>query len=295
MLQAILDELKLNKQFQIVLLLDPRFTDLELPNNCAVTWVKDANFWPIFEQQLSECDAVLPIAPEQDDLLSQIAACVKAHHKQLWLSEPETVQLCTQKLQTLQVLAQAGLPVVATQWLNHANELTSGPWVIKPNDSMGCQGSMITDKIDLMTLQPGKNLIVQPYIEGDSLSLSTVFIDGTAYLLSCNRQHIRQQQQAFSLAACTINIPHPLRRQFVSMVDQIAAIMPGLWGYIGIDLIVSPEQGPLILEINTRLTTSYVGLYQATGISPHLQLFNRLNGRSYDFTAQWNESIDVYL
>ena len=42
--------------------------------------------------------------------------------------------------------------------------------------------------------------------------------------------------------------------------------MPGLWGYAGVDLIVS-DQGPVVLEVNPRLTTSYAGLSQALNMN----------------------------
>lgn len=295
MLQALLDEFKLNKQIQIVLLLDPRFTDLDLPVGCEVIWADDTNFWLNFDVQMARCDAVLPIAPEQDGLLALIASRVKATPKQLWLSDPDAVRLCTDKIQTMHLLAQNGLPVVETKWFNDPTILCQGTWVIKPNDGMGCLGSVITQNIDDCELQNTANLIVQPYIVGDHLSLSAVFIHGTGHLLTCNRQQISQEQGKFSLLGCTVNIEHPFSHAFGDMINKIAAALPGLWGYIGIDLIVSPELGPLILEINPRLTTSYVGVYQATGIRPHLQLYNHLNGQYSDFTCKWNESIEVCL
>jgi predicted ATP-grasp superfamily ATP-dependent carboligase len=43
--------------------------------------------------------------------------------------------------------------------------------------------------------------------------------------------------------------------------------VPGLWGYCGVDFIETPE-GPVVVEINPRLTMSYVGLRDATGINP---------------------------
>jgi predicted ATP-grasp superfamily ATP-dependent carboligase len=43
--------------------------------------------------------------------------------------------------------------------------------------------------------------------------------------------------------------------------------MPDLWGYVGIDLI-DGATGPLVLEVNPRLTTSYVGLARAIRMNP---------------------------
>jgi predicted ATP-grasp superfamily ATP-dependent carboligase len=36
-------------------------------------------------------------------------------------------------------------------------------------------------------------------------------------------------------------------------------VIPGLAGYVGIDLLLPDGGDPLIVEINPRLTTSYVG------------------------------------
>ena len=295
MLQALLNELKLIKQIQVLLLLDPRFNDLDLPDNCLVTWADHADFWLNLEEHLANCDAVLPIAPEQDGLLARIATRIIAQHKQLWLSHPQTIDLCTDKLQTIKLLARFGLPVIKTERYTDFTWVDIGPWVIKPIDGLGCQGSRITHHSLKETPLEADSLIVQPDIEGDAISLSCVFTAENAYLLSCNRQHVKLKQQRFELIGCTVNIEHELRHVFEKMIQTIARALPELWGYIGIDLIVSPQYGPLILEINPRLTTSFVGLNPATGIAPHLQLFNLLNGNEFDFAPKRNISVEVCL
>ncbi|MCK5479233.1 MAG: ATP-grasp domain-containing protein, partial [Methylococcales bacterium] len=40
-----------------------------------------------------------------------------------------------------------------------------------------------------------------------------------------------------------------------------------LWGYVGIDIIQPKQESPIILEINPRLTTSFVGIHQALGFN----------------------------
>lgn len=295
MLQALLNELKLNKQIEIVLLLDRRFNNLDMPDACEIAWVNHSDFWLYLDETMSRCDAVLPIAPEQDGLLAMIAARVLANNKQLWLSDPDTIALCSNKLQTIKLLAQYGLPVVETWRLADYKFLGNGPWVIKPNDGMGCQGSLLIKTEQMTEQHDAHDLIVQAYIEGDSLSLSSVFIDGQGYLLSCNRQQINIKQNTFELLGCSVNIEHSLRYEFEEMIQKVATAMPKLWGYIGIDLIVSSQHGPMILEINPRITTSYVGLYEATGISPYLQLHHLLNGEHADFVPKWNAIAELSL
>ena len=50
------------------------------------------------------------------------------------------------------------------------------------------------------------------------------------------------------------------------MAQSVCRAIPGLWGYVGVDLIMT-EEGPVVLEVNPRLTTSYVGLSQSIGIN----------------------------
>ena len=65
------------------------------------------------------------------------------------------------------------------------------------------------------------------------------------------------------------------RETLQSVADIIAHALPGLWGFVGVDLILDPQ--PRVLEINPRLTTSYVGLREAYGINPATWLLTLLN------------------
>jgi predicted ATP-grasp superfamily ATP-dependent carboligase len=59
---------------------------------------------------------------------------------------------------------------------------------------------------------------------------------------------------------------------FSSLADKIAKLLPDASGYVGIDLIVSyvgkNQPKMTILEVNPRLTTTYVALSEATGLNP---------------------------
>jgi len=50
------------------------------------------------------------------------------------------------------------------------------------------------------------------------------------------------------------------------LARAIAGTMPGLAGYVGVDLIQTPL-GPVIVEVDPRLTTAYVGLAEALDIN----------------------------
>jgi predicted ATP-grasp superfamily ATP-dependent carboligase len=56
-----------------------------------------------------------------------------------------------------------------------------------------------------------------------------------------------------------------------------------LWGYAGIDFI-DTDAGPLALEVNPRLTTSYAGLRRAMGINPALLVLELPDSLDESFT-----------
>jgi predicted ATP-grasp superfamily ATP-dependent carboligase len=108
------------------------------------------------------------------------------------------------------------------------------------------------------------------------MSLSVLFAHGKALVLGCNRQLIDRGVQGFSLRGCVVNATHDNDASFQQLAEKVASAMPELWGYAGIDLMLT-ENGPRILEINPRLTTSYVGLRDAIGTNPAGLVMNLLN------------------
>ncbi|MDH5637979.1 MAG: ATP-grasp domain-containing protein, partial [Nitrospinota bacterium] len=55
--------------------------------------------------------------------------------------------------------------------------------------------------------------------------------------------------------------------------------IPGLAGFWGIDYIMTPD-GPVVIEVNPRLTTSYCALGEATGVNPAAMILDATEGRT---------------
>ena len=128
----------------------------------------------------------------------------------------------------------------------------------------------------LQTLEQRDRWIIQPLQMGKAVSLSCFCKDGRGWVICCNQQNIEIENRQFVLKGCLVNIPSPFWDDYQLIVSKIAAALPGLWGYIGVD-IIETVHGPRILEINPRLTTSYVGIKQATGISVAEQVITMLH------------------
>lgn len=82
---------------------------------------------------------------------------------------------------------------------------------------------------------------------------------------------------------------------FAALVVRVARAMPGLAGYFGIDLILS-EDGPRVVDVNPRLTTSWVGLRAALGVNPAKLVLDLLGDEgAFEMPMRGNTSIDVEL
>jgi len=62
------------------------------------------------------------------------------------------------------------------------------------------------------------------------------------------------------------------------LAQRTVVAIPGLWGYVGIDVLLTAA-GPVVVEVNPRLTTSYAGLHAAIGVNPAELVLGLLDGR----------------
>lgn len=279
MLQALLDDLKYLPQLQIVVTLDERCFGLALPINTQVFRVAQTDdISQILPELIRQSDLVWPIAPETDGILAKIAQQVITQQKKLLLSDPDTISLCANKLATYHCLIAQGIPAVETRPFNDQTKKSLMASVIKPIDGVGCEGNLIIHPQEVWSgrIEDAERYVIQPLIQGEAISLSCLFKQGKAWLLCCNQQQVVIANNRFNLQACRVNVSNHRKAYYQTVIGQVADAIPGLWGYIGIDMIESVDQEPLILEINPRLTTSYVGIRQATGINVAEQVLNLL-------------------
>jgi tyramine---L-glutamate ligase len=191
-------------------------------------------------------------------------------------SGPRAVALAASKLATAERLTAHGIAVVPTVPLEAAlhDDLpaASDGWVVKPDDGAGAESTRLFRRHDDMRRWFGAargrdNFVIQPHVEGVPASLSVLCQNGRAWLLSCNRQEVAIENGEFRFRGSLVGGLEQRRPLFEPIAAAVAAAMPDLWGYVGIDFMDSAA-GPLVLEVNPRLTTSYVGLGRAIGMNP---------------------------
>jgi predicted ATP-grasp superfamily ATP-dependent carboligase len=215
---------------------------------------------------------VWPIAPEYNGILEGVCEAVVRAGKLLLNSPPLAVRLAASKFTTASTLAEHGLPVVPTYRPESGLPDIKGRWVLKPDDGAGCQGSRIFADRDqlcrqLETMASDRDYVAQPFVQGDPVSMCILARQGEASLLSVNRQRIAVMDSTFVLLGCVVNGLLEGRVRYRDVSSAVTAALPQLWGFAGIDMIAG-KHGLQVLEVNPRLTTSYVGLHESLGFNP---------------------------
>jgi len=157
--------------------------------------------------------------------------------------------------------------------------------VAKPDDGAGCEDTISLSAPDEMSAWLRQNRqsthVVQPMRNGMACSLSMLCRNGRAWLLSCNRQLVDFEDGCFNYQGSVINGMLEYWTSFEQLAQNIARALPGLAGYVGVDLIVMDGNPKMleVLEVNPRLTTSYVGLRQATGVNVAAQVIRLMTAQ----------------
>lgn len=260
MLKALLADLA-ETQHPLTLLLHERWRDEIFLSESEVFWVNRFHPFTIrFRQALQVCRAVWLIAPESGGILETLNREVEHASRILFGTPPEGIIATADKWQTFLRLKSHGLSTPETVLATDTPPPFPPPWVVKPRDGCGSENIMISEKVE--ELPKGSGWIVQPWLSGEAFSLSFACCDGEAVLLSVNQQRIARRGRELALSGCRVGVCSPFDAEAVAA--EIARAFPELRGYVGVDLIYDGHS-PWIIEINPRLTLSYVGLSRAAG------------------------------
>ncbi len=285
MLGALVKDLAELPGVELVTTRDRRLPDAALPAT-VVPITAGGDPWAMWRAQVAEADATWPIAPETGGILERLSGLVLECRRPLLGSRPTAVRLAASKRDTALRLAEHGLATLSTVPLASAMADGMPPghhgWVVKPDDGAGAEDAYVLRSVAELrrwsrARQDIARFVVQPFVEGAAASLSLLCAGGRTALLGCNSQDVRFDGDRLRYHGGVVGGRESRRTLLQPIAERIAAAMPDLWGHVGVDLVEAKE-GPVVIEINPRLTTSYVGLRRALGINPAelaLQLLDR--------------------
>jgi predicted ATP-grasp superfamily ATP-dependent carboligase len=209
-------------------------------------------------------DFSLVIAPETDGILEERCRWVEEEGGRLLGPTSDAVRLTGDKLTLASHLAKAGIPTPRT-WQLGDQPTSHFPLVIKPRDGAGSQTTyLVRDRSELPRPSDESpqalEMIAQEFVAGTPASVA--FLIGPLDcigLVPC-AQHLSDDGCFRYLGGHA-----PLAKELADRATLLAlgavSAVPGLFGYVGVDLVLAADpRGDCVIEINPRLTTSYVGL-----------------------------------
>ncbi len=264
MVSAIAADLIAIHQCHVSTLRDLRVADLCLPGCDVVEVHSAAAHRREIERLASAADGTLVIAPEFDQILEQTAEWITAAGGHL-LSPPSSfIRVAGDKQQTAQRLARANIPVPLAVQLEPDEPLPSDfvyPAVLKPIDGAGSQGiQLLTNPRDTPLPYAGPRRLEQYY---PGLAASVAFLCGPKEVIPLPPcRQILSDDGRFVYTGGELPLTAGLAERAVGLGRRVLDSMPTAHGYIGIDVLLGCDptgSEDLVVEVNPRLTTSYVG------------------------------------
>jgi predicted ATP-grasp superfamily ATP-dependent carboligase len=257
------------------------------------------SFGERFAACVQAADAVWPLAPESEGVLEGLSRDVLRGKRILLGSAPGAVRVAGSKLKVARALAEGGVATVPTYRPHAALPHGEGAWVVKPEDGAGCLDTrLFSDRAAALAwirTSAAQGYVLQPFIPGKLGSLSLICCDGAARLLARNLERVAVRDNRFHFLGSTVNGLADADGALERLAQQVAAALPTLWGYVGVDIILS-ERGAVVLDVNPRLTAAYAGLHASIGCNPAGLVIDLLKGPAgmpAPFTKRRAVSVDV--
>lgn len=283
MLWALLRDFRRWGAVQTITAIDPRFEEQvpglnrnTLPADQVVT--AQPGHEEIFRSLLKGCDAAILIAPETDGILARLTAQAEEAGIPVLGSSAFAVAAAADKSVCHRLFREAHLPTPDTHVVSFVGAVQTAremdfPLVVKPIDGIGCEGVCRVDRypdfaeaLNVVRRATRRDeLLLQSFAEGIHASASILIAGGQCVPLSLNRQLIEAGSPFIYLGS---EVPIEFGNSFNALQPACTAVklIHGMKGYAGVDLILKQDAVELV-EINPRITTSYIGLRQVAQIN----------------------------
>jgi hypothetical protein len=223
-----------------------------------------------FRDLTRNADWSLVIAPESDGLLAERCRWVEEEGGRLLGPSSAAVRLTGDKLELARHWLARGVPTPPSlPWPGAAAPFPL-PWVCKPRHGAGSQATFLVRDARALSFCVARarkegwdgEMIVQPHAPG--LAASVAFLTGPGQRVALPAaEQVLSGDGRFHYQGGRLPLPEGLNRRAQELAGRAVAAVEGLCGYVGVDLVLggaADDGGDKVIEINPRLTTSYVGL-----------------------------------
>lgn len=263
MLRAIVSDL--SQVAETVVPLDPRL-QLEFDATKSVVTDSDQPFWGQWVAAAKDCDSAIIVAPESDGILAKGVAMLRAAGIDVMSGSGDFLRVASDKLQTAKVLLGTGVAHPLSMSLSdrrfEAELEDHKEFVLKPRDGCGTQEIRRFDSFAAARAELTDDLILQAWMPGRAISIALVASGSHQTFLPAVSQDLDAVSCEYA-GGCGPLDDDAQRRATALASRAIAAMPPTARGFVGLDLLLGERPSEdCVIEINPRLTTSYVGLRQ---------------------------------
>jgi predicted ATP-grasp superfamily ATP-dependent carboligase len=262
MRRAVADDFRSLAGVEVITTLDERFAGDE--PSAAFERIGPGQEEDVLARLTSRCDYTVLIAPETGGILESRTRLIRAAGGRSLGSTPGAIALTADKRRMARHLEQQGMRTPRTE----AFASTSGPppdfpypAVVKPADGAGAMHTYQCGRREDVPSGPDLPLemVIQPICPGTPMSATFLLgPSGSVDLVGVGWQRIEVRRGR--LEYCGGRVPAP---SAFALGEPLAAVrsVKGLRGIVGVDFVREDGIGTTtVIEINPRLTTSFVGL-----------------------------------
>ncbi len=272
----------------VTTLLDSRLKEFNPPNRAdQIVPVSSSNeFYGRLKELASVADAVYVIAPESGQVLENLVQTIETSGVTSLNCRVDAIKRVSNKMTAYETIKKTGLKVPETVLLgihektDNIKQLTKElgyPLVFKPLDGVGCGGlSIVEEKEDVagavkkVTQESmSKQFIAQKIVRGEAASACVISTGEEAVAVTLNRQFVSlgAPDEESGYYGGAVPFEHGMKKEALRAAEKAVEGIGGLRGYVGVDMILTNEE-PVVVEVNPRLTTSYVGLRRVANFNP---------------------------
>ncbi|MFX1485895.1 MAG: ATP-grasp domain-containing protein [Promethearchaeota archaeon] len=239
------------------------------------------DFLEVFKFNLAEVEGVVIAAPESRSCLLNLTKAAEESDKVIFGSSSEAIRLTSDKRKTFKVASDLNLPVPEAKFVSSSLEIgeigaiaeeTGFPLIFKPLDGADCRGitivrdkSRIPSAIDNLKRESTlEDFMIYPYVKGTAASVSLIVNEDGAFPVGLSAQELSLSAEgSLKCESGYVPLKHSLKEEALEHAKQMAQEVKGLGGLVDIDFVLSERKEPIFMEINARITKSYLGIRRA--------------------------------
>jgi predicted ATP-grasp superfamily ATP-dependent carboligase len=270
MIQALAADFAAIDDCRVSVFRDIRLTELPFPGSDVIEIHSSKDWREQFDRLASASDFSLVVAPEFDGILRKTVQRVDRAGGRSLNADDEFIALTSNKHRTAEHLRRAGVAAPYGTILEEEEPKLpvdfEYPAVLKPLDGAGSQHTLLlSGPRDEPPPYPWPRRL-ERFCPGRPASVSFLCgAEGTTIALPACWQHLSTDDR-FTYRGGALIDEMPLIERAEDLARRALEALPPARGYVGVDLVLGVEvdgSEDIVIEVNPRITTSYVGLRKA--------------------------------